>query len=737
VFAPARAPEASGRCTGALRLIAFVTLVADAVALGPRAQAQTGPAATVVLPQVQVVAPSERPPLTEVTENVEAAPASVTVLTRPDLDRKTIVTYGDIFRGLPGIFVNEYGQGLVAYDIKLRGFASGHGRDVAFFLDGMPLNVSGSQHTNGYADLAQVIPELLDRVEIVRGPFSVLAGNHAVAASVQFTTDARPPSMVKFQADTFGRVRLLPVYNVAVGKGNWLTAVDGTIGPGYTDQSDLWRVNFFTRYSVPLGEGLAAVRFQAYEANADAPGYLDLARIRSGEINLRDALSQGIGDAKSQQNLVFNYRSFDAEGASGWGSGWFVSAYANNDIRKRWTNFDLSLSPGSSAPLNQERDRLHQLGFDVRKTTSFATVGRPSQVLVGVQYNDERVQARNFLTDAARHPLVPSVATAVVVNIDRDVSTITRSFYAEYQLQPVERLKLTAGIRYDRLQFDIGLAPDDGTYATAVAAGLGSNITSTASQWSPKLGVGASLYQGSRFGVELYANYARGLKGPYPFSDFFANLTAPFPVIAASVPNLSISAVRSYEAGLQGASTDGAARWRVSGWNTRQDQEAGRNAAGIYSSFLQTDRDGIDLDGSVLVSPSTRLFANFSRVWARSLDPVTPGADRIPNVPEYIATVGALSSLAFDGQRLDLSGSGTWIGPQPLTPDNSLSAGSYFRYIGRVAYTRSSWKGASVFFSVIGYNKQLEETQFDFGGGVIGVSPRPKLVGIAGIQVPL
>jgi outer membrane receptor protein involved in Fe transport len=691
----------------------------------------------VTLPEVKIEAQSERPPVTKVTEDVEAAPASVTVLSKEDLDRKTINTYGDIFRGLPGVFVNEYGQGLVAYEIKLRGFPSGHGRDVAVFLDGMPLNVTGSQHTNGYMDLAQLIPELINRVELVRGPFSVLAGNHAVAGSVQLSTDASPQPLVKFTIDSFGRARLLPIVSTGLGPGKLLLALDATKGEGYTKQSDLRRLNLFTRYAMPLGDGLASVRFQAYDAEADAPGYLDLARIRSGEIGLREALSKGIGGAKTQQNLVANYRSNDLEGASGWGSGWFASFYANNDIRKRWTNFDLATPIGSAVPLNQERDRLRQFGFDVRKTTSFATAGAPSQLLAGVQYDSERIKARNFRTGADRQPLTSDPANPDVVGVDRDVDTGTQSLYAQYQVQPFSRLKLTAGVRYDRLKFDIRVRPDDDTFAPATAGGIGSSISSTASQWSPKLGAGLALYQGKDYGMELFGNYARGLKSPYPFSDFFSNLATTTPGAASTVPDLSISSLRSYELGLQGGARDDSVRWRAAVWNTRQDKEAGRNAAGIFSSFLKTDRDGFDLEGSALVGRATRLFANYSRVHASALEPATPGADRLPNVPEYIGTLGVLSILAFDSHRVDLSAAGTLVGPQPLTTDNSLRARSYQRYTARAAYSHASWKGASTFLSLIGYSRRLEETQFDFGGGLVGVSPRPRLQAVAGVQVPL
>lgn len=108
--------------------------------------AQTVAPQTQTLPGVDVTGTSVAPPLTRVTEDIGAAPASVTILGRKELDQKSITTYGDVFRGVTGVYVNEYGQGLVAYEFKFRGFTSGHGRDVAGFLDGVPLNITGS-HT--------------------------------------------------------------------------------------------------------------------------------------------------------------------------------------------------------------------------------------------------------------------------------------------------------------------------------------------------------------------------------------------------------------------------------------------------------------------------------------------------------------------------------------------------------------------------------------------------------------
>jgi outer membrane receptor protein involved in Fe transport len=692
------------------------------------AQAQTADA-----PQQQSItiygSPSK--PLTRLTEDQAAAPASVTVIDRRELDRRTINTYGDILRGVTGFSVLEYGQGLVAYDVQARGFDGGHGRNLAVFLDGMPLNVTGSQHTNGYADLAQVIPELLDRVEIVRGPFSPLAGNHAVGGSIQYTTDAPRQSSIKATLDSFGRVRALPIGSFALGDGRLLAALDVTQGKGYTQQSDLERVNLFTRYSMPLGRGVASLRVQFYDATADAPGYLDKALVESGAVSEKAALSPGIGDAKNQRNLVFNYRSDDAEGTTGWDGGWFSSVYANGDLRKRWTNFDLATPPGSRPNLGQERDRLRQAGFDVRKTTSFNAGMWPALAQLGVQLNREQVDARFFRTDADRRALAPSPAEPDVVGVDRRVLTTTRALYSQLQLQPVPSLKLTAGLRFDSLRFDNRLNPDDDSFAAAQTAGQPTAVQRTVNQASPKLGAAYALAENASSRVELYGNVARGLKSPYPFADFYGN------VGAGAVPDLTISSLRSFELGVQGRARDGRWQWRTGVWNTRQAREADRNAAGLLQSFKKTERDGLDVEGHWYLTPETRLMGNVSHVRARIQAPSAPGFDHIPNVPANTATLGVDSGVAVGGESLALSFAVNFVGAQSITADDSVRTRPYQRLTVRAAYPLPGWKGASLSLNLVGSTRRLEETAFDFGGGAVGISPRPRLQATVGLQAPL
>jgi outer membrane receptor protein involved in Fe transport len=610
-----------------------------------------------------------------------------------------------MFRAVTGMMVNDYGQGLVAYEVKMRGFASGHGRDIAFTLDGVPLNISGSSHTNGYADLAQIIPETVNRIEIVRGPFSVTAGNHAVAGSVNFYTDRATRSQVKLDVDSFGRVRVLPVVSGDVGPGQLLMALDATKGKGYTEQSDLRRTNVFVRYGVGIGAGQASVRLQHYDAEADAPGYLNLGRIQSGIVSPRDALSPGPGDSKRQSNLVLNYRSDDADGKTGLGSGWAASLYAVRDDRRRGANYDANTPLGTAPDLETERDKLEQKGIDLRKATAF---GESVQLLLGTQFNDEQVDAIVFFTDANRVPRGDaSVAT------QRSLSTRSTALFADVQASPIRSLKLQAGLRWDRIAFGVDLKPLD----DAFDGPSGNRIRNTKSQVSPKLGVAWGIVEGAS-PVELFANAARSLKSPYAYREF------------NRLADTNITPLTSFELGLQGGNA--AINWRAALWQTKQEKEALFNSANQFIGNQRTNRDGFDVEGRFALSKGLRLTANFSKVKARVLG--QGGNDRIPSVPDWTAGAGVEGVLPTGIGLVEWSLLDAIVGPQPLLADNSAHTKSFHRITARTAITPVAWPRANLALALTHYTRPYEEQQFDAGGGQFGTAPKPRWKAMATAQ---
>ena len=92
----------------------------------------------------------------------------------------------ELLKLAPGILLtNEGGEGH-AEQVFLRGFDAREGQDIEFTVGGVPINESGNLHGNGYADTHFIIPELVQSLRVVEGPFDPRQGNYAVAGSADY-----------------------------------------------------------------------------------------------------------------------------------------------------------------------------------------------------------------------------------------------------------------------------------------------------------------------------------------------------------------------------------------------------------------------------------------------------------------------------------------------------------------------------------------------------------------------
>jgi len=128
------------------------------------------------LPEVVVTA-------TRVETPVEFAPASVNVVTKERIELKAPKTIDEALNDIPGVFVKR-GKGLMdtLSFITLRGIPQQ--KRTLILMDGVVLNnpYTGNVKMGGY------YPEDLERVEVVKGPFSSLYGGYAMGGVVQFIT---------------------------------------------------------------------------------------------------------------------------------------------------------------------------------------------------------------------------------------------------------------------------------------------------------------------------------------------------------------------------------------------------------------------------------------------------------------------------------------------------------------------------------------------------------------------
>jgi len=136
-------------------------------------------------------------------QTVESVPGTVTVHTREELDRNNVNTIKNLVRYEPGVSVGGAGQrgGISGYNI--RGI---DGDRVLTQVDGV--EVPNDFFNGPYAKTQRnyVDPEIIKRVEILRGPASVLYGSNAIGGAVSyFTLD--PDDIIKPGKDVGARLK--------------------------------------------------------------------------------------------------------------------------------------------------------------------------------------------------------------------------------------------------------------------------------------------------------------------------------------------------------------------------------------------------------------------------------------------------------------------------------------------------------------------------------------------------
>lgn len=114
-------------------------------------------------------------------EAIDATPVAATVITREDMERREVRDVSDVLREVPGLAVSRTGSPGKNTTLFIRG---GSSKQALVLWNGVAMNNS---YFSGY-DFGQLSSAGVERVEVVRGPFSALYGSEAVSGVVNVLT---------------------------------------------------------------------------------------------------------------------------------------------------------------------------------------------------------------------------------------------------------------------------------------------------------------------------------------------------------------------------------------------------------------------------------------------------------------------------------------------------------------------------------------------------------------------
>jgi hypothetical protein len=361
---------------------------------------------------------------------------------RLDLERRPLLRPGDLVETAPGVIATQHSGGGKANQYFLRGFNLDHGTDFRVTVGGVPINMPTHGHGQGYADLAFLIPETVDRVRYRKGPYYADQGDFSAAGAVDIeirrTLDQRMVT-VEMGSDDYGRALFADAF--AAGGGDLVVALEGFHSDGpWVRGDDFDGGKAALKYS--RGDALHgfSLTFLGYDADWLATDQIPKRLVEAGELDPFGLIDPGPRGNSQRFTLAAEVtrggeRSFSR-----------LLAYATSYDFQLFSNFTYFLDDPVAGDQYEQVDDRFTTGFDLRRTSTHTWGTRPVETTFGLQARYDQIDNGLF-------------RTAELVRIDPvrvdAVEQLGGGPFAEAAVRWSPKLRTTLGARLDGYWADV------------------------------------------------------------------------------------------------------------------------------------------------------------------------------------------------------------------------------------------------------------------------------------------
>jgi TonB family protein len=417
-----------------------------------------------------------------------------------DFQLRPVGSVQDILRVTPGLVMVQHSGGGKANQYFLRGFDADHGTDLALSIDGVPINLVSHAHGQGFADTNFIIPEVVERVEITKGPYFASQGDFATAGAVNMVSrDAFEHSSAAAgfvvspghgAAGYRGLAIASPTFTDLPLKATFAAEVGRTNGP--FDNPEGWdRYKLFNKLTINFSPTSSlSLTEMSYAGNWHGSGQIPARAVDQGLITRFGSIDpdEGGNTARHQLALLYHLRPSETSELRAMA---YLAAYRFN----LFSNFTLYLRDPDDGDEIEQIDRRTFYGAKV----SYRVVHQAGPVLldttIGADLRSDDVHAELWDT-LHRQPI-----TAVRSD---DVNETFMAAYVNEEVTPARWLRADVAARADLLSFAV-----EDRLTTGALAAPGSGV-GAAHQLSPKASLVATPLDRPRAQLDLYANFGRG-----------------------------------------------------------------------------------------------------------------------------------------------------------------------------------------------------------------------------------
>jgi iron complex outermembrane recepter protein len=609
----------------AARRIPIRTPLAFAVALSlalPLHAQATGGNAPTILPAIQVNASRlDIPPF-----DVPAALSVVRV--DPASAGQPGVNFSEVLAGVPGILARDRQNYAQDEQISIRGFGSRATfgvRSIRVYMDGIPATLP-----DGQGQVSQFNLDSADRVEVLRGPFSVLYGNAAGGVVQLYSADgtATPQTTLGMYGGSYDSFRYSANTRGIVGPVDYNISASEFLSGGYRAHSRVQRESDNAKFGIDLGQQR---KLTVVLNRIDQPIAQDALGLTRAQVDQ---------DRRQATAVASQYNTRKSTEQDQIGLIYEQTLSQTDQLRAMAYYGQRSITQYLSIPPAVQKNPLQSGGVvspdtnyggaDLRWTHSGQLASGNYEAVLGAS-GDYQVQRRtgyeNFIDDTL------GVQGALRRNEHDNVNNVAE--YAQFYWHFVPQWALLLGLRHDEVRFS-----EHDFYITPTNPDDSGDVSYSAT--TPVVG----LQFRPANDLRLYASYGKGFETP-SYNEIGYRSDGQ----AGLAFDLKPARSRNYELGAKWQVTHGievdAAAFRA---DTRDELTVATNVNGraTYSNAGDTRRQGIELSATGELAPDWRLSAGYTHLKARFQDgfltctgspcpvPTMPVAanSRIPGVPE-------------------------------------------------------------------------------------------------------
>lgn len=564
-----------------------------------------------------------------VEEKLKEAPTTINIVNDEEIEKIKYRNPSDILTRIPGIYSHDFGGDSEITSIRV----STHFTNpyTIVLLDGVPISNYGSGSSGQFAEINS---DNIARIEVVKGPASALYGSNAIGGVV---------NIISKDPTSKPQIKLWSEY----GRGdNWRSGISGSgsgekasfnidlnsiDNKGWRDNNTLEKRSGNIKIQLPFAASLLSLKLDLLDKENQSPSTLTKSDFESDWQHSYHDLSLSKSE-KISPSLSYSYYFDQAE---------FKTTLSLSDLdsesRPTYGMRRLTFGPNIGkyqGRYNQNEDKAAYLQFLYSRDLTPMS----SKVIVGLDTERSSVDfvSRDIFYTKDNTLNAYTSYTTGSLNSSEDISTTMTAPFLQVQFSPSEKLKLTAGGRYDSVKYEVVDRLDSTK-----------NGDKTFDQFSPKLGL---TYDFTSW-FNSYLSYSQGFVVPTT-SQLFTSTGAS--------ASLTAEKAKNYEVGIRSALLQGKLGVDLALYTmdiTDKIVSSGSGWADPYINAGETSQRGLEASGVYAFSDLVKLTMAYSYARNRyeAYSPTSPqyNGNSVPRAPEHHLNV-RLAVMPVEGLGLEL-----------------------------------------------------------------------------------